>query len=271
MFTDKSIKDSSSHSGLNKPPPKRRDLNLSGIINQGATCYLNTLIQTLLYTTEFRDSLFSLTAQELGISPNFTQQQQQQQQPIKQRVILIELQRLFAQLMLLDQEACSTNRLTDSFGWSNNEEMQQHDVQELNRILFSAIEQSLVNTRQSRLIQKLYRGTCVNKIQCLSCLNVAEREEEFLDWQVTVQGSSGLRESLQASFAHKETLTGSNQYKCERCGDQYKDAEKYCQLKTLPLILTLSLLRFTYDLRTYQRIKETGRYDQDLLDLKIIF
>lgn len=35
---------------------------------------------------------------------------------IKARVILIELQRLFAQLLMLDQEACSTGRLTDSFG-----------------------------------------------------------------------------------------------------------------------------------------------------------
>ncbi len=94
----------------------------------------------------------------------------------KQRIILIELQRLFAELTLLDQEACSTNKLTDSFGWTNNEELQQHDVQELNRILFSAIEQSLVKTKQSRLIQDLYRGTFVNKIRCLSCLNIAERE-----------------------------------------------------------------------------------------------
>ena len=95
---------------------------------------------------------------------------------VKQRVILIELQRLFAELLALDQESCSTNRLTDSFGWTNNEELQQHDVQELNRILFSAIEQSLVNTPQAKLIQELYRGTYVNKVRCLTCLNVFQRE-----------------------------------------------------------------------------------------------
>ena len=61
-------------------------------------------------------------------------------------------------------------------GWSNNEELQQHDVQELNRILFAAIEQSLVNTKQAKLIQNLYRGTYVNKIRCLTCLTVFERE-----------------------------------------------------------------------------------------------
>lgn len=78
--------------------------------------------------------------------------------------------------MLLDQDSCATTKLTESFGWSSNEHFQQHDVQELNRILFAAIEGSLVNTRQAKLIANLYKGTCVNKIRCLSCLNIAERE-----------------------------------------------------------------------------------------------
>lgn len=56
-------------------------------------------------------------------------------------------------------------------------------------------------------------------------------------------------------------MNGNNQYKCEKCDNKYTDAEKYCQLKILPPILTLSLLRFTYDLKTYQRIKETGNFE----------
>ena len=39
---------------------------LIGIKNQGATCYLNSLIQTLYLTPEFRDSLFNLGRDELG-------------------------------------------------------------------------------------------------------------------------------------------------------------------------------------------------------------
>jgi ubiquitin carboxyl-terminal hydrolase 40 len=124
--------------------------------------------------SHFEENLFSLTPEELGLTPQDNGQQG------KQRIILIELQRLFAQMSLLDQGACSTIKLTDSFGWSNNEEMQQHDVQELNRILFSAIEHSLVNTKQAKLIKELYCGTYVNKIKCLSCLNIGEREVRIL-------------------------------------------------------------------------------------------
>ncbi|CAF5086794.1 unnamed protein product, partial [Rotaria magnacalcarata] len=34
--------------------PPRNETKLCGLQNQGATCYLNALIQTLLFTPEFR-------------------------------------------------------------------------------------------------------------------------------------------------------------------------------------------------------------------------
>ncbi|CAF5205441.1 unnamed protein product [Rotaria magnacalcarata] len=37
-----------------KPPAPRNETKLCGLQNQGATCYLNVLIQTLLYTPAFR-------------------------------------------------------------------------------------------------------------------------------------------------------------------------------------------------------------------------
>jgi len=43
-------------------------------------------------------------------------------------------------------------------------EVSQHDVQELNRILFSALEQSLVGLSDSDLLDNLYKGTIVNQV-----------------------------------------------------------------------------------------------------------
>ena len=50
-------------------------------------------------------------------------------------------------MMMLDQSSCNPEGLTSSFGWSGRDEVVQHDVQELNRVLFNAIEQSLVGTQ----------------------------------------------------------------------------------------------------------------------------
>lgn len=40
----------------------------------------------------------------------------------------------------------------------------QNDVQELNRILFAAIENSLIDTTVLNLVNDLYRGTTVNQV-----------------------------------------------------------------------------------------------------------
>jgi len=44
------------------------------------------------------------------------------------------------------------------------QQFQQHDVQELNRILFSAIDSSLVGTSGQNLINELYHGKLVNQV-----------------------------------------------------------------------------------------------------------
>jgi len=44
-----------------------------------------------------------------------------------------------------------------SFGWQNQEQFQQHDVQELSRILFDAIENSLIGTSGQKLIPSLFK------------------------------------------------------------------------------------------------------------------
>lgn len=55
-----------------EPPPPREFTNLSGIRNQGGTCYLNSLLQTLHFTPEFRGMLVTcvwlvMLPQSLGV------------------------------------------------------------------------------------------------------------------------------------------------------------------------------------------------------------
>ncbi|XP_042678540.1 ubiquitin carboxyl-terminal hydrolase 40 isoform X2 [Centrocercus urophasianus] len=202
-----------------EPPAPRDFTNLSGIKNQGGTCYLNSLLQTLLFTPEFREALFSLGPEELGTLDDVSKPD------AKVRIIPLQLQRLFAQLLLLDQQAASTTDLTESFGWSSNEEMRQHDVQELNRILFSALETSLVGTSGHDLINRLYHGTVVNQIVCKECKNISERQEDFLDLTVAVKGVAGLEEALWNMYVEEEYFENENLYRCGAC-DKLVEASK---------------------------------------------
>jgi len=50
---------------------------------------------------------------------------------------------------------------------------QQHDVQELCRVMFEALEQSWKNTDQANLITQLYQGKIKDYVKCLqvcSCI-----------------------------------------------------------------------------------------------------
>ncbi|XP_030247171.1 ubiquitin carboxyl-terminal hydrolase 40 isoform X1 [Sparus aurata] len=239
--------------GGDEPPPPRGRSNLCGIKNQGGTCYLNSLLQTLLFTPEFREELFSLGPDELGCLED------KDKPGAKVRVIPLELQRLFASLLLVDQQSASTASLTDSFGWNSSEGTNQHDVQELNRILFSALEHSLVDTSGSTFIHRLYHGTIVNSIACKECGNVSQRQEDFLDLTVCVCGMSSLEDALWSMFVEEELFEGNNLYRCAQC-DRLVTAAKSAKLKKLPPFMTVSLLRFSFDFAKCERYKETGRY-----------
>ncbi|XP_070278529.1 ubiquitin carboxyl-terminal hydrolase 40 isoform X3 [Myotis yumanensis] len=236
-----------------EPPAPREFTNLSGIRNQGGTCYLNSLLQTLHFTPEFREALFSLGPEELGSL------EEKDNPDAKVRIIPLQLQRLFAQLLLLDQEAASTADLTDSFGWTSNEEMRQHDVQELNRILFSALETSLVGTSGHDLINRLYHGTIVNQIVCKECKNVSEKQEDFLDLTVAVKNVTGLEDALWNMYVEEEVFDCDNLYHCGSC-DRLVKAAKSAKLRKLPPFLTVSLLRFNFDFVKCERYKETSCY-----------
>jgi uncharacterized UBP type Zn finger protein len=101
---------------------------------------------------------------------------------VKKRIlqrIPSELQKLFALLQGANQKAVSTEKLTTSFGWTANVIREQHDVHELNRILFEAIEKALLNTSGKSLIQDIYGGVLVNKTICTQCKTVSENKESF--------------------------------------------------------------------------------------------
>nr|XP_032627112.1 ubiquitin carboxyl-terminal hydrolase 40 isoform X2 [Chelonoidis abingdonii] len=107
--------------------------------------------------------------------------------------------------------------------------MRQHDVQELNRILFSALETSLVGTSGHDLINRLYHGTVVNQIVCKECKNVSERQEDFLDLTVTVKDVSGLEEALWNMYVEEEYFENDNLYRCETCNKLVEAAKTHLE------------------------------------------
>lgn len=157
------------------------------------------------------------------------------------------------------KSAVETTDLTRSFGWNSSEAWQQHDIQELCRVMFDALEHRFKNTKQANLISNLYEGKMIDYVKCLECNTEKTRADTFLDIPLPVrpfgsQVAYGSIEEALSAFVQPETLDGNNQYFCEKCNKKC-DAHKGLKFKNFPYILTLHLKRFDFDYTTMYRIK----------------
>lgn len=214
-----------------------------GLVNQAMTCYLNSLLQALYMTPEFRNALYNWEFDGTG----------------ENKSIPFQLQKLFVNLQTSNKLAVETTDLTRSFGWDSTEAWQQHDIQELCRVMFDALEQKFKNTKQADLINILYEGKMIDYVKCLECDTEKSREDTFLDIPLPVRpfGSTVAYESIEEAlkaFVQPETLDGNNQYFCEKCNKKC-DAHKGLKFKKFPYVLTLHLKRFDFDYQTLHRIK----------------
>ncbi|TKS70173.1 Ubiquitin carboxyl-terminal hydrolase 47 [Collichthys lucidus] len=220
-----------------------------GLVNQAMTCYLNSLLQTLFMTPEFRNALYNWEFEE------------SEEDPVTS--IPYQLQRLFILLQTSKKRAIETTDVTRSFGWDSSEAWQQHDVQELCRVMFDALEQKWKQTEQADLINQLYQGKLKDYVRCLECGYESWRIDTYLDIPLVIrpfgasQAYGSVEEALQA-FIQPETLDGPNQYFCERCKKKC-DARKGLRFLHFPYLLTLQLKRFDFDYTTMHRIKLNDR------------
>ncbi|XP_070619125.1 ubiquitin carboxyl-terminal hydrolase 47 isoform X2 [Erythrolamprus reginae] len=220
-----------------------------GLVNQAMTCYLNSLLQTLYMTPEFRNALYRWEFEDTEEDPVTS--------------IPYQLQRLFVLLQTSKKRAIETTDVTRSFGWDSSEAWQQHDVQELCRVMFDALEQKWKQTEQADLINQLYQGKLKDYVRCLECGYESWRIDTYLDIPLVIrpyganQAFASVEEALHA-FIQPEILDGANQYFCERCKKKC-DARKGLRFLHFPYLLTLQLKRFDFDYTTMHRIKLNDR------------
>ena len=130
-----------------------------GLHNHGNTCYLNSFLQSMFMTPEFRSSVlkFNYTYNQFGP---------------KKDCIPFQLQKLFARLQLKLRPAEETNDLITSFGWTSAQASEQNDIQELYHVLFDAISYT-----NEKYINDLFQSILSTNIKCTECHNNSSCEE----------------------------------------------------------------------------------------------
>ncbi|KAJ3075107.1 hypothetical protein HDU98_009176 [Podochytrium sp. JEL0797] len=213
----------------------------TGIKNQGATCYMNSLLQSLYHIPYFRKSTYLIP------TPNATPTQS----------IPFALQRLFYNLQH-STTPVPTNELTKSFGWDAADSFMQHDVQEFNRVLQDTLETQMMGTEVEGAIVKLFVGTYKSYIKCIDVEYESSRVENFYDLQLNVKGCRGVEDSFR-EYIGMETMDGENMYMTEGFGLQ--NAKKGVAFTSFPPVLFLQLKRFEYDMEKDAMVKINDRYE----------
>lgn len=224
----KNNRDDSIDIDMNFNDSSKKETGYVGLNNQGATCYMNSLLQSLYHLPAFRRLVYEMPTtgtEDANIS------------------IPLNLQRLFCQ-MQFSSRSCSTVNLTKSFGWGSAETFQQHDIEEFLRVLIDNLENKMQGTSLQDSIPRLFRGRYRNYIKCKNVDYRTVKEENFYDLSMEVKGIPNLLDSFK-NYVKPEELTGDNKYSTEKYGKQ--DAIMGVEFVEFPPVLHLQLIRFTYD------------------------
>lgn len=152
---------------------------------------------------------------------------------------------------------------------------QQQDAQEFSNLFLSVLEQNLqqdmgsdtCGQNGSNVIKEQFCGRYAYVTRCSNCSNASERLSDFYELDLNIQGHKTLSGSLK-SFLQEEKLEGDNQYMCGYC-DRKQDATRAIELKSLPPVLNLQLLRFVFDVKTGSKKKLNSCIQfPDVLDMR---
>ncbi|KAL1115934.1 hypothetical protein AAG570_005429, partial [Ranatra chinensis] len=212
-----------------------------GLKNQGATCYMNSLLQTLYFTNQLRKAVYKMPTESDDSSKS----------------VALALQRVFHDLQFSDKPV-GTKKLTKSFGWETLDSFMQHDVQEFLRVLLDKLESKMKRTCVEGTVPKLFEGKMVSFIQCKNIDYKSTRTETFYDIQLNIKGKKNITESFN-DYITTEVLDGDNKYDAGEHGLQ--DAEKGVIFSSFPPVLHLHLMRFQYDPVTDCSVKFNDRFE----------
>lgn len=218
---------------------------LGGLINVGYNCYMNSVIQCLLYTPGFIDFCMSL--------PNAIYQQNVGEP------FFIDYIAHLADSMIKRKSITPTWFLADAEKLSPifSGPIQQDAHEFLIHLLAKMKLECTPEGSSQSFISHVFSGQQTLTISCPKCKKKIAREKEFFDIQIPINTRSNFQQAVNSIINVHESSVYSECEQCHKmCGIHHKS-----QTTKLPFVVMVTMLRFNNSLK---KIEDFYEYPEKL-------
>ncbi|XP_067929195.1 ubiquitin carboxyl-terminal hydrolase 48-like isoform X2 [Watersipora subatra] len=195
-----------------------------GLVNLGATCYVNAFLQLWYHNLAFRNAVFEWN-QLQGTDG-----------------IVEALQYIFGLLEYSHRSCVDPSPLIEMLGLDAS---LQQDAQEFSKLFLDLLP--------CQEVKAMFSGSYDYVTRCSTCKTESRTSSEFNELDLSIEGLATLADCMK-SFLQVEKLTGDNQYFCSNCLSK-QNATRRIELQNLPPVLNIQLLRFVFDRKTGRKKK----------------
>lgn len=218
----------------------REQTQFVGLENEGNTCYINALLQTLYHLPSLRNAVFHIPSAFSRTDLAYCFQK-----------VLYDLQ--------ISPQSVSARHLMDCLEVA--EDQGQQDVHEFSLMFLEKLEASMANSAVSDFIPRLLKGRTRTIVECTEVPYGGDPQiEDFLDLQLSVSDAENIHESLKKLTV--ERLTGENQFDAGSFGRQ--NAVRKVKFQRFPPVLQIYLKRFQYSEGVIQKVNSRFEFQENL-------